>query len=139
MEHTNHITNQKIHYSTFTKNPISLQILSNKFQLHSKREFQTTHQTRQFPVMQQNIMRRHSKNQIIMSSYSTNQQIKIKTTKQIAKEILFSLIRHLVKRYLQILVNSFLIFQISITPKTINFTVFLTEITSKLARAVPKT
>ena len=63
--------------NTFTKNPITLQILSNKFQLHSKREFQTTHQTRQFPVMQQNIMRRHSKNQVIMSSYSTNKQIKI--------------------------------------------------------------
>ena len=39
MEHTNNIKNQKIHWNTFTKNPITPQILSNKFQLQSKHDF----------------------------------------------------------------------------------------------------
>ena len=62
-----------------------------------------------FSVMQQKIMKGHPKNQVIMLSYSTNQQIGIQTTKQIAKEILFGSFRRLVNRYLQKLVITFLI------------------------------
>ena len=54
------------------KNEITLQTLSSKFQLQWKHDFQTTLQTNQFPTMHQKIMKRHSKNQDIMSSYSTN-------------------------------------------------------------------
>ena len=72
MEHTNHIKNQKILYSKFTKNPITLQTSSNKFQLQSKHAFQITHQTKQFSVMQQKIMKRHSKK----SGYNVKLQYK---------------------------------------------------------------
>ena len=73
--------NQKINYSTFTKNLITLQISSNKFELQSKGDFQTTHQTKQFSVIQPKIMKRPSKNQVIMSNYSTNQQVRIQIAK----------------------------------------------------------
>ena len=45
MEHTNHIKNQKIHYSTFTKNPVTLQVSSNKFQLQSKLSNHSSNET----------------------------------------------------------------------------------------------
>ena len=49
---------RKIRYSTFTKNPITLQTSSNKIQLQSKQHFlPTTHQTKQFSSMQQQIMK----------------------------------------------------------------------------------
>ena len=97
-----------LHYPTFTKNLICLQISSSKFQLQSKYDLQITHQIEQFSVMQQNIMKRHSKNQVIMSSYSRNQQIRIQTTKT-AKEKLFGSICRLVKQYSQKLVITLLI------------------------------
>ena len=126
-----------LHYPKFTKNLICLQISSSKFQLQSKHDLQITHQIEQFSVMQQNIMKRHSKNQVIMSSYSRNQQIRIQTTKT-AKEKLLGSIFHLVKQYQQKLVITLLIVQISTSQKIINFTVFSTEIKSHLATAAPK-
>ena len=51
------------------------------FNYDQKHDFQITHQTKQFSVMQQKFMKRNSKNQVIMSIYSTNQQIRIQKTK----------------------------------------------------------
>ena len=48
MEHTNFIKNQEMDYSSFTKNPMTSQISSNKFRLQSRCDFQTTYQTEQF-------------------------------------------------------------------------------------------
>ena len=48
MEHTNYIKNQEMHYISFTKNPMTSQISSNKFRLQSRCDFQTTYQTEQF-------------------------------------------------------------------------------------------
>ena len=48
MEHTNYIKNQEMYYSSFTKNPMTSQISSNKFRLQSRCDFQTTYQTEQF-------------------------------------------------------------------------------------------
>ena len=143
MEHTNHIRNQKIHYSTFIKNPITLQT-SNKLQLQSKHNFQTTHQTK-FSVKQQKIMKRHSKNQDILcqATVQTNKseykhQNKSQKIYSQNHKILFGSVRCLVK-HLQKLITTFLIFQISTSQKMINLTVFSTKVTSKLAIAAPKT
>ena len=144
MEHTNHIRNQKIHYSTFIKNPITLQTSSNKLQLQSKHNFQTTHQTK-FSVKQQKIMKRHSKNQDILcqATVQTNKseykhQNKSQKIYSQNHKILFGSVRCLVK-HLQKLITTFLIFQISTSQKMINLTVFSTKVTSKLAIAAPKT
>ena len=144
MEHTNHIRNQKIHYSTFIKNPITLQTSSNKLQLQSKHNFQTTHQTK-FSVKQQKIMKRHSKNQDILcqATVQTNKseckhQNKSQKIYSQNHKILFGSVRCLVK-HLQKLFTTFLIFQISTSQKMINLTVFSTKVTSKLAIAAPKT
>ena len=126
MEHTNHIRNQKIHYSTFIKNPITLQTSSNKLQLQSKHNFQTTHQTK-FSVKQQKIMKRHSKNQDILcqATVQTNKseykhQNKSQKIYSQNHKILFGSVRCLVK-HLQKLFTTFLIFQISTSQKMINF------------------
>ena len=49
--------------------------------------------------MQQKILKRHSKNQVLMLSYSKNQPIRIQKTKQVAKEILVGSICCLVNQY----------------------------------------
>ena len=115
-----------MHYSSFTKNPMTSQISSSKFRLQSRRDFQTTYQTKQFFVMQEKFMKRHSKKS------SHNVKLQLKPTNQNTS----NKINHkrnikffnppLVKQYLQKLVITSLIFpnEVRFISKVISVIVF---------------
>ena len=140
MEHSNHIKNQKIHYSTFTNNPITLQISSSKFQLRSK--------TRLSDHSSNETVFRHAaevyEKELKKSGYYVNLQYKStnqNSKNKIIRKISIACSNPPFSKSVSSTIDHYFLYLLDkhSSQKLIDFTEFSTKIMSKLAIGTPKT